>query len=144
MALGYIGDVRGVDALLAAYESTWRPDIIADALAAVGPAAVALLVRFVEDRPGLLKRKTAHTVFESLPPESLRDALVERLDELASATDDDYVARATTLLDLVPDRADSIAGPVGKHILAARPHLGAKGAGREARALFKKAGGKPA
>jgi len=143
MALGYIGDVRGIDALLAAYESMWRPEIIADALTAVGPAAVPLLVRFVENRPGLLKRSTARTVFETLPAEALHEALVERLDEMRSLSDDDYVARATTLIDLVQSR-DSIADPVGRHITAARPHLGAKGAGREARALFKKAGGKPA
>ncbi len=143
MALGYLGDVRGIDALLEAYAAAWRPDIIADALTTVGPAAVPLLVRFVEERPQLLERRTARTVFETLPADSLRDALVARLDELAAATDDDYVARAGTLVALAHGRAD-VLGPVGRHVMTARPHLGAKGAGREARALFKKAGGKPA
>jgi hypothetical protein len=143
MALGYLGDVRGIDALLAAYEATWRPDIIADALTAVGPAAVPLLVRFVEARPHLLKRSTARAVFETLPAGALEAALIERLDELAALDDAAYVERATALLDLVAKRGE-IAGPVGRHVIAARPHLGAKTSGREARALFKKAGGKPA
>ncbi|HUQ01959.1 MAG TPA: HEAT repeat domain-containing protein [Kofleriaceae bacterium] len=143
MALGYLGDVRGIDALLAAYEATWRPEIIADALTAVGPAAVPLLVRFVEDRPGLIKRSTARAVFDTLPADALEAALVERLDELVALDDAAYVERAGTLFELVAKRGE-IAGPVGRHITAARPHLGAKAAGREARALFKKAGGKPA
>ena len=143
MALGYLGDVRGIDALLDAYAAAWRPEIVSDALSAVGPAAIPLLVRFVEDRPQLLERRTARAIFETLPADALRDALVARLDELASASDEVYVARAATLVDLAHGKAD-VLGPVGRHVTAARPHLGAKGAGRDARALFKKAGGKPA
>lgn len=97
------------------------------------------MVRFVEDRPTLLERRPARTVFDTLPSEALRDALFARADELAAAGADDFIARATTLVDLAKGRAD-VLDPLGRHLLALRPSLADKNAGREAKALLEKVG----
>ena len=86
-ALGYLGDVRGVQALLAAYEAAWLPNVVSEAIAAVGPAAIPALLQLVEERPGLLKRTTAATVFDDLKGDDLLPALVERIEAIAQAKD---------------------------------------------------------
>ncbi|HEY4244681.1 MAG TPA: hypothetical protein VGM88_32930 [Kofleriaceae bacterium] len=136
-ALGYLGDVRGIDALASAYEAAWLPAVVSEALAAVGPAAIPALLQLVEQNPSLLKRSTATTVFESLSSESLGAAISDRLDSIA--TQPDFVPRASALLELAKPRP-ALASDLGAKILALRPELGAKGADRDSRALAKKAG----
>ncbi|MBK9036573.1 MAG: SWIM zinc finger family protein [Myxococcales bacterium] len=138
MALGYLGDVRGVHALLEAYAAAWRPEIIADALVAVGPAAVPQLIEFIEERPAVLKRTTARAVLDALSADALRAAICDRLDALVDTDLAIVVTRAAPLLELVKDR-DAVLGPVGEHLLARFPGLTAKGASRDARALARKA-----
>jgi hypothetical protein len=134
-ALGYLGDVRAADALVAAYEAGWLPDVIGDALTAIGRAAAPLLVDTVERNPELLKRATARRVFDQLAAEVLEAVLVERLDQLAAAPD--FVSRASVLLDVVKHRGE-LAGRIAAHILRVRPDL-PSATSREARALARKA-----
>jgi hypothetical protein len=139
-ALGYLGDVRAIDALVAAYEAVWLPEVIAEALTSVGRAAVPFLIDTIERKPDLLKRSTARHVFEQIAADVLAAALVERITEMAAAPD--FVPRASVLLDVVKDRAD-LGRDVGTHILAVRPDL-LSATGREERALVKKAGARVA
>ena len=143
MALGHLGDVRGVHALLEAYADAWRPELILDALTAVGPAAVPQLVAFLETRPTVLKRSTARSVLDTLPATALADAIIDRLDALTDADLATMIPRATALVELVKDREEARA-PVAEHLLARFPGLVAKQAGKEARALARKAGLTPA
>lgn len=136
-ALGYLGDIRGLDVLLAAYEAAWMPTVIAESIAAVGPAAIPSLLELIEQQPALLKRTSASTVFDDLQAEQLLPALIDRVEEIAQAPD--FVARATALITMVKDRAP-LDRQLGARILELRPDLVEKSAGREARALAKKAG----
>ncbi len=136
-ALGYLGDVRGLEQLINAYETGWQPAIVAEAIAAIGPAALASLLDLVERNPSLLKRTTATTVFDSLRGDVLLPALVDRVEAIATAPD--FVDRATALMELVKNRSP-LDKQLGSKILAVHPELVEKNAGREARALARKAG----
>ena len=135
-ALGYLGDIRGIEALLAAYQSTWMPDVVSDAIAAVGEAAVPQLIELIETNPGILKRTTARSVIEELRSEALLAALLERAEAIAH--EPDLVPRATALVDMVKSRAE-VARAFGARIFELRPDLAAN-TDREIRALTKKAG----
>jgi hypothetical protein len=137
-ALGRLGDVRGIHALLEAYQSGWRPEIIAEALAAVGPAAIPELLALVEERPALLKRSTARTVLDALPAAALIEAIGDRLEELVGADVATVVARAAPLLQVVASRPEA-ARSVALRLLALHPTLADRGQPREARALARKA-----
>lgn len=137
-ALGQLGDVRGIHALLEAYQAAWRPEIVAEALTALGPAVMPELLAFVEDRPALLKRATAREVFDALAAAPLIDAIDDRLEALVGAEPATVVARAGALLTLVAGRAD-VAAAVGARLLALHPTLADKASGKEARALARKA-----
>jgi HEAT repeat protein len=136
-ALGYLGDIRGLDALIAAYEAAWLPNVVAESIAAIGPAAIPSLLDLVEQRPALLKRTSASTVFDELRPEQLLPALIDRIEAIAQAAD--FVPRATALMDMVKDRSP-LDRQLGAKILELRPDLVERNAGREARALARKAG----
>jgi hypothetical protein len=135
-ALGYLGDVRGVDSLIAAYQAAWLPEVVAEALAAVGSAAIPFVIEAIEKNPDLLKRTTARRVLDAWRPSELLPALLERADAIAEAAD--FVKRASALLDIVKDQPQ-LTKDVGGKILQLRPDLATKG-GREERALAKKAG----
>jgi len=129
-------DLRSIEALLAAYQSTWMPDVVSDAIAAVGEAAVPQLIELIETNPGILKRTTARSVIEELRSEALLAALLERAEAIAH--EPDLVTRATALVDMVKSRAE-VARAFGAKIFELRPDLAAN-ADREIRALAKKAG----
>jgi hypothetical protein len=134
-ALGYLGDVRAVDALVAACEAGWLPDVIAGALAALGGAAVPPLVEAIERSPELLKRATARQVFDQLADDVLEATLVARISEIAGAPD--FASRASALLDVVKDRA-ALGTRIATHILRVRPDL-PSATSRPERALVRKA-----
>lgn len=137
-ALGQLGDVRGIHALLEAYQAAWRPEIVAEALTALGPAVMPELLAFVEDQPALLKRATARAVFDALAAAPLIDAIDDRLEALVGADPATVVSRAGALLTLVASRAD-VAAAVGARLLALHPTLADKASGKDARALARKA-----
>ena len=101
------------------------------------------LVAFLETRPTVLKRSTARSVLDTLPATALADAIIDRLDALTDADLATMIPRATALVELVKDREEARA-PVAEHLLARFPGLVAKQAGKEARALARKAGLTPA
>ena len=113
------------------------PTVIAESIAAVGPAAIPSLLELVEQQPALLKRTSASTVFEDLHADQLLPALIERVEEIAQSAE--FVTRATALMTLVKDRSP-LDRQLGARILELRPDLVAREAGREARALAKRAG----
>ncbi len=134
-ALGYLGDIRGLDVLISAYEAAWLPNVVSESIAAIGPAAIPVLLELVEERPQLLKRTSSSTVFEDLRADALLPALYERVEAIAQATD--FIPRASALLELVKDRSP-LDRQLGAKILELRPDLAA--GPREAKALAKKAG----
>ena len=79
-ALGRLGDVRGLRELLAAWREGYKPAVVAEALRAMGPAAVEPLIDLVEAEPALADRKaSSRSVLEQLPDQELAAALVARL-----------------------------------------------------------------
>jgi hypothetical protein len=76
-------------------------------------------------------------VFDELRADALLPALIDRVESIAQATD--FVPRATALMDMVKDRSP-LDRQLGARILELRPDLAEKGAGRDARALARKAG----
>jgi len=78
-ALGILGDVRGLDELLAAYAETWKPGIVAGALRAFGPAALEPMLELLESRPELASRKPVQAAIQEMPATHLADVMVRRL-----------------------------------------------------------------
>ena len=85
-ALGTLGDIRGIHELLNAWEESWSPGIVAEALKAVGPAAFEFLSERVENNPELLKRKAALSVLENWGSE-LTPAFQARMELTRGAQD---------------------------------------------------------
>ena len=79
VALGRLGDRRGLAPLLDAFAEGWKPQTIGDALLAMGAAAVEPLVGTLEERPDLVVRKVSLEVLKRLPPGDVEHALLERL-----------------------------------------------------------------
>ena len=111
------------------------PQIVSESIAAIGPAGIPALLQLVEERPQLLKRTTASTVFDDLKGDVLLPAMLERVEAIAQHAD--FVPRATALMELVKTRSP-LDRQLGARILELRPDL-VSGA-REARALARKAG----
>src|SRR5262249_50500718 len=78
-ALGALGDVRGLNALLDAYAEGWKPSIVADALRSMGVVALGPLVDLVITRPEILQRKVAFDVVQRVPPDELAAHLLDRI-----------------------------------------------------------------
>lgn len=78
-ALGVLGDVRGLDELLAAYAEAWKPGIVAEALRSFGPAALEPMLDLLEARPELARRKAALEAVQEMPPDDLAATMIARL-----------------------------------------------------------------
>ena len=78
-ALGILGDVRGLDELLAAYAEAWKPGIVAEALRSFGPAALEPMLDLLEAHPELARRKPAREAIQWMPPDDLADVMIARL-----------------------------------------------------------------
>ncbi len=126
-ALGILGDVRGLDELLAAYAETWKPTIIGEALRSFGPAALAPMLDLLESRPELAKRKAALEALQQMPPAELVETLGERL---AGSLD----PARLYLKILAPEPLAAARAALAAAILARIP---AAGAGRDLAALRK-------
>lgn len=83
-ALGYLGDARGLEALLSAWAAGWKPSIVGDALRAMGTVALHQLVLLLETRPDLAGRKAALDVFKMAPPQDVLEVLDGRVTSLRS------------------------------------------------------------
>jgi HEAT repeat protein len=65
-ALGKIGDVRGLGALIDAYAGGLALGIVAEALAAMGPMATPPLIARIEADPSITSRRGALAALEKL------------------------------------------------------------------------------
>ncbi|MGK4001405.1 HEAT repeat domain-containing protein [Sorangium sp. So ce1036] len=110
-ALGYLGDVRGLNELLSAWAAGYKPGVVADALRAFGAAALAPLVDLLEARPELAKRATALDALKRMEDTAVSACLLDRI--ATRRGEPDFAARAQLYLKL----AD--AHPHGKREVAA-------------------------
>ncbi|WP_437588629.1 HEAT repeat domain-containing protein [Sorangium sp. So ce1000] len=127
-ALGYLGDVRGLSELLSAYAEGYKPGIVADAIRAFGPVALAPLVDLIEARPELAKRAAALDALKKMDDAAVAACLVERIE--ARRGDADLAEKAQLYLKLADVHAHSrrevataltaaLAGAPGKEAQAA-------------------------
>ncbi len=84
-ALGQLGDVRGLRELLAAYREGYKPAVVAEALRAMGPAAIEPLIELIEQNPHLAERRASRSVLEQLPDQDLAATLVARIGDRAGS-----------------------------------------------------------
>jgi hypothetical protein len=132
LALGRLGDVRGLAELLNAYAEGWQPAVIADAIKQLGESVLDPLLRFVEDHPALAERKAAQSVLAALPVEQVQAALEGRIHALKDAPD--FAVRAGTLLVFAQGNAE-VTKAAARVIAQVRPGLGEKGATDDEKAL---------
>ncbi|WP_437956868.1 HEAT repeat domain-containing protein [Sorangium sp. So ce119] len=97
-ALGYLGDVRGLSELLAAYAEGYKPGIVADAIRAFGPVALAPLVELIEARPEIAKRAAALDALKKMEDAAVAGCLLERVE--ARRGEADFPERAQLYLKL--------------------------------------------
>ncbi|WP_434043637.1 MULTISPECIES: HEAT repeat domain-containing protein [Sorangium] len=97
-ALGYLGDVRGLSELLSAYAEGYKPGIVADAIRAFGPVALAPLVELIEARPEIAKRAAALDALKKMEDAAVAGCLLERVE--ARRGDADFPERAQLYLKL--------------------------------------------
>lgn len=78
-ALGTLGDVRGVEALLDAFVAGWKPTVVSEALKSMGLAVLRPAVELAETRPEVLERKAMTSLFESMHPQEVSGVVLARL-----------------------------------------------------------------
>lgn len=103
VALGHLGDVRGVDELLTAYAEGWLPGTMALALGALGVAALEPLVQRFVAEPELAERKAAQKVLQNLPAAEVGRSLVAQLEATAEVDRIKIAALFAQLAAGVPD-----------------------------------------
>ncbi|MFO0757974.1 MAG: HEAT repeat domain-containing protein [Byssovorax sp.] len=103
-ALGHLGDVRGIHELLKAWAEGYRPKDIAEALKALGPAAIGPMIETIEAQPEIAARKSALDVLRELSELEIAAALVARVEKVAGA--DDFTDRAQLYLKLAAVHVD--------------------------------------
>ncbi|WP_437576181.1 HEAT repeat domain-containing protein [Sorangium sp. So ce887] len=86
-ALGYLGDVRGLSELLSAYAEGYKPGIVADAIRAFGPVALAPLVDLIEAQPELAKRAAALDALKKMDDAAVASCLLERIEARRGGAD---------------------------------------------------------
>jgi hypothetical protein len=86
-ALGLLGDVRGLNELLAAYADGYKPGLVVEAIRAFGPVALTPLVELIEARPEIAKRQAALDTLRSLDDKELTECLLGRLKAREGAPD---------------------------------------------------------
>jgi hypothetical protein len=97
IALGHAGDARGVAALIDAFASSWRSQVVAEALGHAAGVALIPLIERIEAQPQLAARKASAETVANLPGEDVAGHLVARLD---AASADDVPRLADVYLDV--------------------------------------------
>jgi hypothetical protein len=131
-ALGYLGDVRGLSELLSAYAEGYKPGIVADAIRAFGPVALAPLVDLIEARPELAKRAAALDALKKTDDTAVAGCLIERIE--ARRGDADFAEKAQLYLklaDVHPHSRREVATAIAAALAGAE--------GKEAQAAIKAA-----
>jgi HEAT repeat protein len=117
-ALGHLGDVRGIHELLLAWAEGYSPKNVAEALKALGPAALEPLIEAIEAQPEIAARKSALDVLAELSPKDLSALLLARVEQAAG--EPRFVERAALYLKLAGAQLD-VRRIVGQAILAKLP-----------------------
>ncbi|WP_338873013.1 HEAT repeat domain-containing protein [Myxococcus stipitatus] len=112
-ALGVLGDVRGAQALLAAFVAGWKPGLVAESLRAFGLAMMEPAVRLAETNPDVLGREALRALFRTWPREALTKVLLAHIETARDKSE--RLALFTTYLKLA---ADNLHG-AGKVVAAA-------------------------
>lgn len=86
-ALGLLGDVRGLNELLAAYAEGYKPGLVVAAIRRFGPVALEPLVELIESRPEVVKRQAALDTLRDLDDRELAECLVARMKAKLGAPD---------------------------------------------------------
>ncbi|WP_437936652.1 HEAT repeat domain-containing protein [Sorangium sp. So ce341] len=131
-ALGYLGDVRGLSELLSAYAEGYKPGIVADAIRAFGPVALAPLVDLIEARPEIAKRAAALDALKKMDDTAVAGCLLERIE--ARRGDADFAEKAQLYLklaDVHPHSRREVAAAIAAALAGAE--------GKEAQAAIKAA-----
>ncbi|WP_437723118.1 HEAT repeat domain-containing protein [Sorangium sp. So ce861] len=131
-ALGYLGDVRGLSELLSAYAEGYKPGIVADAIRAFGPVALAPLVDLIEARPEIAKRAAALDALKKMDDTAVAGCLLERIE--ARRGDADFAEKAQLYLklaDVHPHSRREVATAIAAALAGAE--------GKEAQAAIKAA-----
>ncbi|RKH36134.1 HEAT repeat domain-containing protein [Corallococcus praedator] len=97
-ALGMLGDVRGAEALLAAFADGWKPGVVAESMRTLGLALLQPALALAEARPEVLERQALRGLFETFPTVPLAKELLARVE--ASLDHPDLVDRAGVYLKL--------------------------------------------
>jgi hypothetical protein len=130
-ALGVLGDVRGAEALLAAFVDGWKPGVIAESMRTLGLAILQPAVNLAEVRPEALERQALRGLFEKFPAEALARELLDRVE--ASRERPDFIERATVYLRLAAENKDA-----GKKVAARLTELPAVAGDKALSRLAKK------
>jgi hypothetical protein len=80
LALGHLGDVRGLNELLYAYAEGYKPAIVGEAIKMFGSVALDPLLDLIEAQPEIAKRAAALDVLRQVDDKELSDALLARLE----------------------------------------------------------------
>jgi hypothetical protein len=104
-ALGGLGDMRGIAVLLDALAEGWKSNLVIEALAGAGQAAVASVIERMLEDPDLSSRRGFVSALESHPAPAVQEALVGALDSLTGGTgslpnDPEVIEKAAALLRL--------------------------------------------
>ncbi|MEO7329467.1 MAG: HEAT repeat domain-containing protein, partial [Minicystis sp.] len=114
-ALGHLGDVRGIHELLLAWAEGYSPKHVAEALKALGPAALEPLIEAIEAQPEIASRKSALQVLSELSVNDLSALLVARVEKAAG--EPRFAEQAQLYLRLAGAQLD-VRRTVGQAILA--------------------------
>jgi HEAT repeat protein len=112
-ALGVLGDVRGAEALLAAFVDGWKPGVVSESLRTFGLAMLHPAVRLAEVRPEAVERQALRNLFEKFPAEELTETLLARVE--ASREHPEFLERCGVYLKLAGENAHG----AGKKVAAA-------------------------
>lgn len=104
-ALGFLGDVRGLNELLSAYADGYKPGIVGDAIRAFGPVALTPLLDLIEARPAVAKRAATLDVLKKMDEAELSRCLLDRL--AARREEADHAEKAQLYLKLADVHAHS-------------------------------------
>ncbi|HZI11959.1 MAG TPA: HEAT repeat domain-containing protein [Myxococcus sp.] len=112
-ALGMLGDVRGAEALLAAFVDGWKPGVVSESLRAFGLAMLHPAVRLAEVRPEAVERQALRNLFEKFPADELTEVLLQRVE--ASREHPEFLERCGVYLKLAGENTHG----AGKKVAAA-------------------------
>jgi hypothetical protein len=104
-AIGYLGDLRGAGAVLAALARGFSPSIVRETLELLGPWVLGPLLDLIETSPELAKKTSVGSLVKTFPRDSIAGTIVAWIE---NAKDDPakVARRAIAGLDITTARGD--------------------------------------